>query len=65
MRSASTLVGFPNLMVQVLDEIGVDLTASMATAPKGRLAQRQGQAAASSSKDTEDDDLTARLSALR
>ena len=52
-------------MVQVLDEIGVDLTASMATAPKGRSAQRQGQAAASSSKDTEDDDLTARLSALR
>ena len=52
--------------LQVLDEIGVDLTASMASAPKSRLQQRQAQAAASSSKDTEeDDDLTARLSALR
>ncbi len=49
----------------MLDEIGVDLNASMASAPKSRLQQRQGQAAASSSQEAEDDDLTARLSALR
>ena len=49
---------------QVLDDIGVDLSGKMAAAPRSKL--RQGQAEASSSgASREDEDLMARLAALK
>lgn len=50
--------------VQVLDEIGVDLSAMMGTAPQRKVAQQQPAAAAATS-DSELQDLQARLAMLR
>ena len=49
-------------LLQVLDEIGIDITSQLAAAPRQKVAQRQ---AASSSAAVEDDELTARLAALK
>ena len=48
---------------QVLDEIGVDVSAQMASAPTKKAAPQRVAAAAAPSK--EEDDLTARLAALK
>jgi hypothetical protein len=50
--------------VQVLDEIGVDLSALMGTAPQRKVAQQQ-PAAAAATGDSELQDLQARLAMLR
>ena len=50
--------------LQVLDEIGVDLGATMGAAPRTKIAQKQ-QEASSSRNDQETEDLVARLAALR
>ena len=47
---------------QVLDDIGIDLSSKMARAPRGKLGQSQ---AAASSSQSEDQDLMARLAALK
>ena len=47
---------------QVLDDIGIDLSSKMAHAPRGKLGQSQ---AAASSSQSEDQDLMARLAALK
>ena len=52
-----------DVVSQVLDDIGIDLSSKMARAPKGKLSQ--GQAVASSSSQSEDQDLMARLAALK
>jgi hypothetical protein len=49
---------------QVLDEIGVDLSAALGTAPQKRLAQQQA-AQQQEATDAELDDLAARLATLR
>lgn len=51
-------------LVQVLDEIGVDLSAMMGAAPQRKVAQQQPAAAAATS-DNELQDLQARLAMLR
>jgi hypothetical protein len=48
---------------QVLDEIGVDLSAAMGTAPRRQVATQQATAAAA--EDEELDNLAARLAQLR
>jgi hypothetical protein len=48
----------------VLDEIGVDLSAALGTAPQKRLAQQQA-AAQQAGEDAELDGLAARLATLR
>ena len=50
--------------LQVLDEIGVDLGATMGAAPRTKIAQKQ-QEASTSKNDQETEDLAARLAALR
>lgn len=49
--------------MQVLDEIGVDITAQMGSAPAKKLAAPQNAAAAA--KDDGEESLTARLAALK
>lgn len=48
---------------QVLDEIGVDITAQMGSAPAKKVAAPQKISAAA--QDEEEDNLTARLAALK
>ncbi len=48
---------------QVLDEIGVDITAQMGSAPAKKIAAPQKAAAAA--RDKEEESLTARLAALK
>jgi hypothetical protein len=50
-------------LLQVLDEIGVDLSALMGAAPQRKVAQQQPAAAATS--DSELQDLQARLAMLK
>ena len=50
-------------VVQVLDEIGVDVSAQMGSAPTKKLATQQN--APSVQQDEENDSLTARLAALK
>ena len=50
-------------MLQVLDEIGVDVSAQMGSAPTKKVAATQN--AASAQQDEEKDNLTARLAALK
>ncbi len=52
------------LVGQVLDEIGIDLSAALGSAPKKRLAQTQAAPAAAAT-DEEYDGLAARLAGLR
>jgi hypothetical protein len=49
--------------LQVLDEIGVDITAQMGSAPAKKIAPQQKVTAAT--RDEEEDSLTARLAALK
>ena len=49
--------------LQVLDDIGIDLQGKMTAAPRSKL--RQGQAAAASTSSQQDEDLMARLAALK
>lgn len=53
--------------MQVLEEIGIDVSSKLATAPRQKVAQRQQQQeeASSSKEDAEADDLLARLAALK
>ncbi|KAF8069465.1 VPS2.3 [Scenedesmus sp. PABB004] len=53
------------LVSQVLDEIGVDVSASLGSAPQRRVAARQPAAAAAAPDDAELGDLAARLAMLR
>lgn len=50
--------------VQVLEEVGVDLSAILGAAPQGKVAQ-QAPAAAAATSDSELQDLQARLAMLR
>ena len=50
-------------MLQVLDEIGVDVSAQMGSAPTKKVAAKQS--VASAQQDDEKDNLTARLAALK
>lgn len=52
------------MLTQVLDEIGVDLSAAIGTAPQRRVATAQQQPAAEA-EDSELQDLAARLAMLR
>ena len=54
------------LMIQVLDEIGVDLTASMAAAPQKRVAAKQQQPQhVAAQEDDSDVQLAKLLAALK
>eukprot|EP00878_Enallax_costatus_P017037 GHUV01017886.1.p2 GENE.GHUV01017886.1~~GHUV01017886.1.p2 ORF type:complete len:194 (+),score=86.59 GHUV01017886.1:149-730(+) len=53
------------LVNQVLDEIGVDLSAVLGTAPQKRVAAAQPAAAGKEAEDSELQDLAARLATLR
>ncbi|KAK9820266.1 hypothetical protein WJX72_008298 [[Myrmecia] bisecta] len=50
------------LMNSILDEIGIDMSAQLGAAPRNRVAVRQQQATAATEQE---EDLTARLAALR
>lgn len=54
----------PLLALQVLDEIGVDLSAAIGNAPQKKVAAAQQQAVAEA-EDSELQDLAARLAMLR
>ena len=52
--------------LQVLDEIGVDMSSKMGAVPTGKQAQAQAAAAAAAAdEDREAEDLLARLTALK
>lgn len=54
-------------LMQVLDEIGIDISSNLAAAPRQKVAQRQQtqEEASTSKEDAEADDLLARLAALK
>jgi hypothetical protein len=53
------------LLLQLLDEIGVDLSAAMGSAPQRTVAAVQSSTAAAADEDSELQDLAARLAMLR